>query len=65
VAHVEYSQPLADLHRDNVSNPDLFPVPPRGVPLWAEGTRVVMPDGSKARVVLLPRMLPFAENAFG
>jgi hypothetical protein len=62
----DYSQPLAELHSDNVSNPDLFPVPPRGVEYkWADGTRYILPDGSKARIVLLPRMLPFAENAFG
>jgi hypothetical protein len=62
----EESQPLADLHSQNVSNPDLFPVPPRGVEArWADGTRVLLPDGSKARWVLPLRLLKLAEHPFG
>jgi Autographiviridae RNA polymerase len=63
----EFSQPLADLHSENVSNPDLFRVPPNGIEArWKDGTRILMPDGSKkARWVLPLHPMLLAENAFG
>jgi DNA-dependent RNA polymerase len=60
--------PLAELRSQNVSdpsNPDLFPVPPKGTLLLLDGKTISWKDGEAWRPELYPYEVHGAINAFG
>lgn len=62
------NDPLAELRNQNVSdpsNPDLFPVPPKGTLVLLDGKTISWEDGEAWRSQLYAYEVQWAENAFG